>query len=661
MKSTTPKLPGKFCRVLSFIPWINWLSVLYIGIVNTNALHIICGIVYAVITFAVPSTAPVFWIVGIIQYIFAYRSIKKRMASAETLPVKPQEKANIHSPSPTAPGFSDMVLPGEPEKKQAVPARPQYSAPTVRVSIHDPHEKFFADMKRFAQKDGKAVPFVPFMSYWPTYESMNKSQQAWYFYWRSQVRQGNYIDTDLSYIFVLIYELLSGTGWETPRDGYKKLTQVWNAYRERFPALDRYLADWIFDFARQHELTDFSLSEQENPHASPSAKTDLMIAQHASEVPLKLSFSLIDALCDYSIVSSKFYKDGNQELMREAIPRVVALADAALQKKTGKGILDTYGPTRVKKQEYYAFASAVCPQANQKIAFTVKGYSAYPKLRAYINELVRYGENSLRSLCGCRGRLRGITLDPETSKLIDSFLAKEYGNRQKTDSSEEKPAKVVLNFESINTLREESDAVREALSVEEPEAKAEKALLTDVKEVTSIYLALSPETRGLLNRLQKSAWEAPSQPGDEVLIQEINRQSERYLGRALLVVENSDIIAEDDYRDELAYIYENPPAIPAEEARTKCFDASLLPEEFRGFMEALSPEQEKALFAVTASVDSQPELEKIAEEALTMPQILLDDINAAAMQYLGDILIDTAEESPHILDEYAPALKKSIA
>ena len=64
---------------------------------------------------------------------------------------------------------------------------------------------------------------------------------------------------------------------------------------------------------------------------------------------------------------------------------------------------------------------------------------------------------------------------------------------------------------------------------------------------------------------------------------------------------------------------------------------------------------------MTASVDSQPELEKIAEEALTMPQILLDDINAAAMQYLGDILIDTAEESPHILDEYAPALKKSIA
>ena len=108
MKSTAPKLPGKFCRVLSFIPWINWLSVLYIGIVNTNALHIICGIVYAVVTFAVPSTAPFLWIVGIVQYIFAYRSIKKRMASAGVSSARPQEMANIHSPSPTAPGFSDM-------------------------------------------------------------------------------------------------------------------------------------------------------------------------------------------------------------------------------------------------------------------------------------------------------------------------------------------------------------------------------------------------------------------------------------------------------------------------------------------------------------------------------------------------------------------------
>ena len=141
------------------------------------------------------------------------------------------------------------------------------------------------------------------------------------------------------------------------------------------------------------------------PRLAPSVMTDILIARHAEDVPLKLHFSLIDALSDYSLVNSKFYKDGNQDLMHEAIPRVIALADAALRKNKQKGILDIYGPSSIKKQEYYAFTSAVCPQANKKIYVTVKDYSTYPNLRAYIKELVRYGENTLRELRGYQGTI----------------------------------------------------------------------------------------------------------------------------------------------------------------------------------------------------------------------------------------------------------------
>ena len=107
--------------------------------------------------------------------------------------------------------------------------------------MHNPYTKFFTDMERNASREGKNTAFVPFMSYWPTYDSMNKAQQAWYFYWRSQIRQGNYVDTDLSYIFVSIYELLNGIGWRDPQEGYQKLMQLWAAYRKKFPSLDHYL------------------------------------------------------------------------------------------------------------------------------------------------------------------------------------------------------------------------------------------------------------------------------------------------------------------------------------------------------------------------------------------------------------------------------------
>ena len=197
-------------------------------------------------------------------------------------------------------------------------------------------------MQKYKDKIGNKAPFVPFMQYWPTYDSMDSHQKAWYFYWRNEVRNNRYPDTDLSYIFVHIYELLSGCGWNTANDGYAQLMKLWQAYSDRFPKLDSYLYDWTYDFALLHNL-DYLAPEKADIHIpSQLALRDLLIDKHSEDKPLKLPFALIDALCDYSIVGSKFYKDGNQLLMHEAIPRVVALADAALLKKKGKGVLAVY-------------------------------------------------------------------------------------------------------------------------------------------------------------------------------------------------------------------------------------------------------------------------------------------------------------------------------
>ena len=73
---------------------------------------------------------------------------------------------------------------------------------------------------------------------------------------------------------------------------------------------------------------------------SQLAVRDMIIDRYGEARPLKLTFALVAALCDYSITASKFYKDGNQLLMNEAVPRVVALVDAVHLKKTGRGILE---------------------------------------------------------------------------------------------------------------------------------------------------------------------------------------------------------------------------------------------------------------------------------------------------------------------------------
>lgn len=666
MKNKKNKLPGMGWRILSFIPALNWISLLYIGIINSSAVSVVCAITYCLATFVFPSLSFILWIVGIIHYHIAYCSMQNQKNKFMSIPTalpefSPQYEDLQPSNTEEIRNFSDITISGEIEQRQTIPSR------TIPANdlIHDPFSlnssqiNFFSDMQKYASVNGEPAAFVPFMSYWPTYDSMNTLQKAWYFYWRSQVRQGNYVDTDLSYIFILMYELLSAVGWKTPQEGYEYVLQVWLEYRNTFPNLDRYLSNWTFDFAQLHGL-EYTIPFEGNPVLLvPSTMTDILIEQHVDDIPLNLQFSLINALCDYSLAKSKFYDD-NQGLMQEAIPRVVVLADAVLRKKTKMGILKTYGPEHSREQMYYAFKNSVCPQANTRITHSVKAYSKNKMLREYITELVRYSENVLRELKGYHGYLRGFSLDDETEKLIKSFLEKEYEEPVPQANEGAKKVELNLNFENINILREESDAVRTALQVEKSIVPVEEALLTDIHEVTALYISLSYEARHLLDRLEHSNWECELVPEDEILITEINRLAKHYLGYALLVKEENIVMAEDNYRDELAYIYENPPQLLEMEDIARQFDVSVLPSELREFVEYLVPEQQKALHVLLTCEQPKSKLEQIAEESMTMPQILLDQINEVAMQIFGDLLVEFRDQEPHISDEYITLLKRSI-
>lgn len=590
--------------------------------------------------------------------------------------------------------FSDIVVPGEPEKKQEIPARHGLSGQDIffekssfssesllteslkgEDSLYNTtisysgnsYTKFFVDMKKYADIVGQKVEFVPFMQYWPTYDSMDRRQRAWYFYWRTQVRKGEYPDTDLSYIFVYIYELLSGCGWSQASDGYSCLMSIWMSYRERFPKLDYYLFEWIFDFARFYQL-DFTMPEIYNLQLpGQTVIRDLLLDKHSKEQPLRLPFTLICSLCDYSIMGSKFYKDGHQQLMQEAIPRVIALADAVLLKEKGRGMFAIYGPNRPRKQSYYAFQSAVCPEANKRIDLSVKAYSVNTRLRNYVNQLVRYSENVLRSLYGYRGRLRGVELEPELASLVESFLKKEYTPKENTEKAPPKQVEVKLDFDSIASLRAQSDAVRDALEV--ADEGTQKDLLTELPEISAMLAKLSKPVQKFLLSLKATGWESSTNTEASTFIEEINSAAAHFIARALIVTEAGRYIVEDDYRDELDYIYENMPdsefaAKQESKVKTEISDTKLdeigLPEDLKEFFEALTDIQRQVLKTILFSDNPQEKITRLAEEAMSMPEIMIDEINDAATQFLDDILIDTFDGTPTVLEQYADELKRAV-
>lgn len=81
-----------------------------------------------------------------------------------------------------------------------------------------------------------------------TFRSLNHRQKQWYFYWRSCVLSKNYIDTDLSYIFIFVYELLNYSFNKNAAFNISMLERLRDAYSSRYNTLEKYLNRWINDF-----------------------------------------------------------------------------------------------------------------------------------------------------------------------------------------------------------------------------------------------------------------------------------------------------------------------------------------------------------------------------------------------------------------------------
>ncbi|MEK3943621.1 TerB N-terminal domain-containing protein [Paenibacillus sp. FSL H3-0310] len=324
--------------------------------------------------------------------------------------------------------------------------------------------QFVTRAKELVEKTEDSALFVPFKSYWPTYGHMTGTQSRWYFYWRNEVRQGRYLKTDLSYIFLHVYELINGVGWTDPNDGYRQLNLIWEAYRESYKRLDQYLGGWIADFSFVHHL-DVPLSiivARSRGLAGDLAELELM--RGLTTAPEQLTFAVLTAMSDNDISKSKFYIGEGKEALEQYIPQVVALINAYVTRKHGSNLVEMFPPGPAVMRERYLFRSAVYDISlyGYSVLIPVVRISKSPPLRSLITRLFRLTENKLRELMGYRGRLKGINVDADMDDLITRFLKREYLK----ETQEDKGPTVVIDPEKLERLQSDSEIVRTMLTVE---------------------------------------------------------------------------------------------------------------------------------------------------------------------------------------------------
>jgi len=158
--------------------------------------------------------------------------------------------------------------------------------------------------------------YARFSMYYPSYQHMQYEQLRTYFTWRTRVRCGDILPASLSYIFLYIYELLSGIGVKTLSDGLERLLAIWLAAREYERSLDQYLPGWLKDYHIYYSLPN-SFEEFVREHGLQGYYPDLFLFEAEG------ALALWNGMSSYDVTKSKFYNDGNDALTSDCFDAVL--------------------------------------------------------------------------------------------------------------------------------------------------------------------------------------------------------------------------------------------------------------------------------------------------------------------------------------------------
>ncbi|MGZ9587280.1 TerB N-terminal domain-containing protein [Paenibacillus marinisediminis] len=532
--------------------------------------------------------------------------------------------------------YAEIEMSGSEDKGMVIPPRdPSRPAPvsvgrdakqfieSLNISIGE--QSFVKQARKWEDHVDRDANFVPFTAYWPTYESMSEAQRGWYFYWRNEVRYERYLRTDLSYIFLYVYELINGIGWKDPQDGYYMLMEVWGAYRSEFPRLDRYMGNWVADFVLVHQLdAAFADIAERVPHAISGDLFELELMHRFKADPVDLSIDTVDLLADYNVMGSKFYAQGGRADLEKYIPKVIALVDRYIVKKYDMRLVEMFHPGEVERRERYLFRGALydASQFGRSVTIGVIALSHYAPLRAMITQLVRLTENTLRRLRGFKGQLRGIKVEDGINTLVVRYLERELGHGD--DASEQAVPSVSIDAEKLAKLKRDSDRVRELLTVEE-----EMPVTDQVQERGRIR-------PGELEHVTVGGHE-PKQPQGQ------DQSEDQGLVRELELDEGPELTQRDEMiqeRQDETYTGE------------QAWNSEEMDAEWVELAEMLEPMHRRVLAALYEGAGSQ-RLMQLAAEYGSMPELIVEEINNAAMDTIGDLLID----GEAIADEYIPMIK----
>lgn len=339
-----------------------------------------------------------------------------------------------------------------------------------------------------------------FKSYFPTYNAMSDRQLRGYFTWRAQVRRGNIEETSASFAFLYLYELICGIGVDDPHDGFDKIKAFWDAYRAFEPGIDRFARVWLQDYAVFHGLDPKLLRDSKTVafdnalielrraarDLAPTPSTQAPKRRKASEPALPLPpdeareerlMAAINALSTYSLNNSRLDRSHHRDLRHVACAVYVRMARYYDTHRKASIVASLFGEETA--MPYTMFASAVffAPERHEDCEYRLDPIHIYRCQNGFWECMRIHGSRQKSSKLGemmraCDQRLR-LALDPThplKEEKVPKYLAKiiddEIAAWLSWDAAHQ-PVKIDIDLSQLGHIRSAAAQTREALLIDE--------------------------------------------------------------------------------------------------------------------------------------------------------------------------------------------------
>lgn len=341
-----------------------------------------------------------------------------------------------------------------------------------------------------------------FKSYFPTYNAMSDRQLRGYFTWRAQVRRGTVEETSTSFAFLYLYELICGIGVDNPLDGFNKIKTFWGVYRAFEPGIDRFARVWLQDYAVFHGLDPKLLRDSKTvmfdnalielrraardlvPAPAPSGQTPKRRKTSEPKLPLppdevreERLMAAINALSTYNLSNSRLDRSHHRDLRHVACAVYVRMARYYdTHRKTGI-VASLFGEETA--MPYTMFASAVffAPERHEDCEYRLDPIHIYRCQNGFWECMRIHGSRQKSSKLGemmraCDQRLR-LALDPAhplKEEKVPKYLAKIIDDEivawLSWDAAHQ-PVKIDIDLSQLGHIRSAAAQTREALLIDE--------------------------------------------------------------------------------------------------------------------------------------------------------------------------------------------------